>query len=343
MRMSVGSLAIIAAFFLPSGAVAAEAPDAADLAVCSFLAQTPPSETGGYLVRAAVFDLDGDGTPERFGLENEGTMRIDRTLVAKPDGSAVTIGEPTVEDDDWGWSMSERWLIYAGRAYVIRFAGWNIGYLRFVSRIGPDLAERPLCKLEPQIDVELTARTIGDRDLCKAVAEQRVKYETARRLAEPKEAPGHDILAGKATVTATLRIDFANDGRPADAYLYEAESSAGSGCSLKYYDTAPLDAASPHHALLAAMQELDFSDTAYPRRTCDDVEPRWFTFKGHRYLETQSSESAAPTSERGEYHFVDMIEHGKPRRACAATYSHKPPKLAGIWDGTSFAAPRAAQ
>ena len=53
----------------------------------------------------------------------------------------------------------ERWLIYAGRAYVIRFAGWDTGYLRFVSRIGSDLAERPLCKFEPQIDVELTART----------------------------------------------------------------------------------------------------------------------------------------------------------------------------------------
>jgi hypothetical protein len=341
--MSAGSLPIIAALsFLPAAALAGEAPDAADLAVCRFLAQTPPSETGGYLVKASVFDLDGDGTPERLGVEDEGTMHIDRYRVAKPDGSAVTIREATVEDDDWAWSMSERWLIHAGRAYVLRFAGWDSGYLRFVSRIGADLAERPLCMFEPQTDVELTPRTTGDADLCRAVAEQRVTYETAPRLAEPKEAPGHDIIAGKATVTASLRIDFANDGRPADAYLYEADSSAGQGCSLKYYDTAPRDTASLHHALLAAMQELDFADTAYPRRTCDDAEPRWFTFKGLRYLDTQSTESAAPTSERGEYHFVDRIEHGKPRRACAATYSHKPPKLAGIWDGTTFAAPPAA-
>ena len=81
------------------------------------------------------------------------------------------------------------------------------------------------------------------------------------------------------SVTAKLRIDFANDGQPADVYLYEVDSSAGPGCSLKYYDTAPNDTASPHHAQLATMQGLDLTD-AYTRRTCEDVEPRWFSLQG---------------------------------------------------------------
>jgi hypothetical protein len=341
MRMTAYIGTILAALSLTAPAVsAASGPDAADLAVCAFLASTPPRETSAYLVKAAVFDLDGDRTPERLSIEDEGTMHIDQYRVARMDGSEVSIGAPTVDDDDWGWSMSKRWLIQAGRAYVLRFAGWDTGYLRFVSRIGSDRVEEPLCKFEPQIDIALTARAPGDGDLCKAVAEHQLKYETAQPFAEPKEAAGHDLVAGKASMTAKLRVDFANDGKPADVYLYEVDSSAGPGCSLKYYDTAPNDTSSRHHTQLTTMQGLDLTD-AYTRRTCEDLEPRWFTFNGLRYLETQSSEAQAPKNERGEYHFVDLIEHGRPRRACEATYSHKPPKLTGAWDVTSWAAPPA--
>ena len=250
------------------------------------------------------------------------------------------MSEPPVEDDDWGWNMSQRWLIHSGRAYVLRFAGYGTGYLRFVSRIGADLVEHPLCKFEPQTEIALDRGTPADDDVCKAVAEHRVKYETVDRFSEPREAPGHDIVAGKAMVTGKLTIDFANDRRPAVAYLYEVGSSAGAGCTLKYFDAAPKDAASRGHELLAAMQGLDLSD-AYSRRTCADAEPRWFTFDRRHYLETKSTAADGPKSERDEYRYVDVIEHGKPRRACEASYAHKPPKLSGIWDGAAFAAPAA--
>ena len=334
------ALLLVAASLAAPPALAAAAPDAHDLAVCAFLAGLESRETAGYLVKAAIFDLDGDGSPERLGIEDQGTMHIDHYLVARPGGDDVTISEPAVEDDDWGWNVSERWLIHSGRAYVLRFAGYDTGYLRFVSRIGADLVEHPLCKFQPQTDIALDRGLRPTTRSARRSPRTASEYAAVERFAEPREAPGHDIVAGRAMVTGKLTIDFANDRRPAEAYLYEVESSAGAGCTLKYYDSAPKDLRSPRHLLLAAMQGLDLDD-AYSRRTCADAEPRWFTFANKRYLETQSTAADAPASERDEYHFVDVIEHGKPRHACAASYAHKPPKLAGVWDGTAFAAPAA--
>ena len=246
MRLTVSLAFLLAAALLATPpAFAAVMPDAHDLAVCAFLADMEARASDGYLVKAAIFDLDGDGAAEHLALTNEGTMGIERYSVIKPDGSGVTMSEPLVEDDDWGWNMSQRWLIHSGRAYVLRFAGYGTGYLRFVSRIGSDLVEHPLCKFEPQTEIGLDRGTPADDDVCKAVAEHRVKYETVDRFSEPREAPGHDIVAGKAMVTGKLTIDFANDRRPAVAYLYEVGSSAGAGCTLKYFDAAPKDAAEP--------------------------------------------------------------------------------------------------
>jgi len=267
-------------------------------------------------------------------------MHIDHYQVIKPDGSDVTISELAVEDDDWGWNMSQLWLIHSGRAYVLRFAGYGTGYLRFVSRVGADLVEHPLCKFQPQTEIGLDRATPADADVCKAVAEHRVTYETVDRLPEPRAAPGHDIVAGTSLVTGKLTVDFANDRRPAHVYLYEVGSSAGAGCALKYFDSAPKDLVSRGHQLLTAMQGLDLGD-AYSRRTCADAEPRWFTFDHRHYLETESTAADAPTAERDEYRTIDVIEHGKPRRACEASYAHAPPKLTGIWDGAAFATPAA--
>jgi hypothetical protein len=342
LRLSVCIAVLLAAASLAAPAAhATSTPDAADLAVCAFLAGTAQRQADAYLVKAAVFDLDGDGAAERLGIADEGTMHIDHYLVTKPDGSdTIAISEPVVEDDDWGWNMSQRWLIYSGRAYILRFAGYDTGYLRFVSRVGPDPVERPLCKFEPQTEIGLDPAKPADNDVCKAVTGHQVKYEAVERFPEPREAPGHDLIAGTASITGKLSIDFANGGKPTDAFLYEVDSSAGAGCSLKYFDTAAEDLTSPHHQLLTALQGLDLSD-AYSRRTCADAEPRWFTFNGNHYLETESTAAETPTSERDEYRFVDVIDNGKPRHACEANYQHQPPKRAGVWDGANWAAPPA--
>lgn len=333
--------ALIAALVISAHSTAASAagsPDPGDMAVCRFVAATEPHVTDRYLVRAAVFDLDGEGTPERLSVADEGTMHIDHYAVAKADGSEVAIAEPAVDDDDWAWNMTQRWLIYAGRAYVLRFAGYGTDYPRFVSRIGPGPVEQPLCKLAPQTEVALEAKTTADADLCKAVASGAVRYETATRFPEPRAAPGRDIVGGKATATGKIALDFANDGRSAEAYLYEVESGAGGGCDLKYFDTAPADLKSPHHQLLAALQGLDFND-AYTRRTCADAEPGWFTFQRKHYLETRAEDASTPASERDEYRFVDVVDRGKPRRVCEAEYTHQPPKLVGVWDGAKWGPP----
>ena len=41
----------------------------------------------GYLVKAAIFDLDGDGAAEHLGSTDQGTMGIERYSVIKPDGT----------------------------------------------------------------------------------------------------------------------------------------------------------------------------------------------------------------------------------------------------------------
>lgn len=334
---------VASAVALMARPAAAEAPDPVDLAVCTFLAADHGAYgIADYVVAMAVFDLTGDGTPELLTIADEGTAHAEQFQVMKNDGTEVQIEEANVDavDDDWQWTAGRRWLIYGGRAYALRFTGWGTGYLRYVSRIGSDNAERPLCKFEPQqMLLPFSPVHSADHDVCKAVAGRQVVYESPERYVEPQPAPGREILGGTTIVAGEAQVDFDNTGRPLPVYLYTAESGAGAGCRLSYYDTSPTDdPASLGHAQLSAMQGLDLADV-YPRRTCLDAEPKWFAFGGVHYLQTESTMADTPTSERGEYQYVDVIQRGLPRRVCQTLYTHGAPKLVGVWDGANWAAP----
>ena len=316
----------------------AEAPDDADLEACAFLASLEPARIDDFVVKSVEFDVDGDGKPEQLTIADEGTMHVDVAQIAINGASPIDIevaDDVGLVDDDWGWVLAERLLIHSGRAYLLHFQGWETGYLRFAGRIGPDFTERPLCKFEPVTDV-LMAPAPGsgpeDKAVCDAVSTGSVSYKPLARYAHPRPVPGRDILAGHTRIAGEARVDAENIGDEGILYLYEADSSAGAGCDLRYFDTAPDDAGSLLHQRLVALQGLDLADV-YPRRTCVDARPRWFVHDGVTFLETRSRSAAAPKAERDEYHWVDAIEGGVSRRVCAALYLHRPPRVIGVWDG----------
>ncbi len=135
-------------------------------------------------------------------------------------------------DDDWSWMPGQRWLIYEGRAYVLRFAGWGTGYLRYASRIAGDLVEHPLCRFAPQVSVSLAPSRAGDAAVCEAVEHGVVTYAAIDRYADPEPAPGREVPGGTTEVVGEAQVDFDNGGRPVPVYLYSVDSGAGpAACS----------------------------------------------------------------------------------------------------------------
>lgn len=314
-------------------------PDSRDLQICKLASDVVPAELAGYLVSSAIFDIDGDGTPERLSIGYQGSARSPTHEIVRANGTevALTLPHGTSPEDDWNWSWGKKWLIHDGRGYALRFSGRGTGYLRSVSRVDQDFTERPICKFSPRTDTRLRSKIVDDTELCRAVqAGQVAPLDIAPD--SPRAIHNRKVPGGNTYSTGHVNVDYLNDGRTESLLLVNAASGAGSGCDLSYYDTVPTKFETPDHVVLMKMQSLDLSDV-WPRRTCHDDTPRWFVFDGQSYLETKSQMAANPGAEAMEYHWVDTIENGVARRICEGEYVHRQPKLIGVWTGTGWQAP----
>jgi hypothetical protein len=324
--LRAGAAALSLLLTAAPGASSPPAADAQDVALCRQLAGS--GQAALRPLEVARLDLDGDGRAEALGVESQGTAHYDWAYVAGRAGrKAVELAPGVAQEDDWLGLATQRWLTTHGRAYLLHYAGWGTAYLHYVGRVGGDGKERLVCRFQPVTRVSMAAVRPQDAALCAAVSAGRVRYAPVARLSTPEPWPAGDFLAARGEALGTANVDFDNSGRARAVTLVQGESSAGSGCQLSFYDTA----ASPDRARLAVLQGLDFKDTAFPRRTCYDAEPRWFAYADKHYLETRSRDAAAPRLERSEYHWVDVLEGGRARRVCEARYLHRLPRLTGVW------------
>jgi hypothetical protein len=308
------------------------APDASDLRICRRLAG-PEGATLTPLSQAN-FDLNGDGQPEHLEIvPGSGTWRTYHPQVTWSDGRTSELDDDSIEliDEDWRWSEGARWLLEGGRAYVLHYSGTEPTYLRYLGRVD-GLKESPMCRFSPRAQVTLKALRPADQRICDEVASGRMRYLQPTLTPRRDPAPAPTDWNFTASVRGRVRVDFENAGAPTDLYLMEAGSTAGSGCTLQYFDTTRADQPSPARAQIMAMQRMEVTEEeAYPRRTCRDAQPRWFSFQGKQYLETKAERASSPRHERDEYHWVDILDDGKPRQVCEARYQHQPPRLVGAW------------
>jgi hypothetical protein len=333
-------MALLSSGFAPAQPGRPSGLEPTDAAVCRLVAgKAPWGRLEDYLVLAAVFDIDGDGRPETLVINDEGTMHNERFAVRRADGSEAKIAHADLRgiDGDDAWTLGQRWLIHDGRAYVIRFAD-TTGYPRYVSRVDAQLREHPLCKFIPHTEILWLPATPTDQSVCKRVEAGTVRYLETTALKASRTVVGPEVPGGVVQVTGRIHLDFANDRRPATLFLYEISSGAGRGCQLDYFDLAPSSRKGRDHVDLMHMQNLNLRDS-FPRETCNDEEPRWFSYAGRQFLESQSRDSKAPQNSRDEFHVVDVMENGHPRRMCQARYLHLPADIAGVWNGSTWLPP----
>lgn len=256
--IAIGLGFILAGTGTGTGATAAFAadaptPDATDLEACALLASVLPANLPDYLVSNAFLDLDGDGSLERLAIAYEGTADVADIYVTHADGSNADITYSDAYDDPTGSLLGDvRWLVFAGRAYVATFDGGGAGYLHYLSRIDASYTERPLCSFAPQTKVSLLAVAKEEQAICDAVASGKAKFADVQKLS-PQPVPMRDLPGGQTSIVGKATVDFANTGHPAAVYLLNAESGAGAGCELAYYDTKPDDRSSAAHRELMAM------------------------------------------------------------------------------------------
>lgn len=337
-----GSL-LLAVFMLvtvyrpPTAASGPFSPDTKDLRVCELAASLTPSAFADYLVSSAVFDIDGDGISERLSVGEEGTAHSLVYRIERADGTIVDLARPPSPEEDWRWTRGKKWLTHDGRSYALRFSGRGTGYLDSITRIMPDFSEQPVCKFVPRVETLLLPSDKDGQSVCSAVRANAVDYLPAART-EEEELPDRGIPGGNAYRIGEAHVDFMNNGQEELLPLVNISSGAGSGCDLFFYDMMPVRYETGDRDILMTMQSIDLAD-AYPRRTCYDDMPRWFTFGDQQYLETRSRHAESPSAEASEYHWVASVKNGMARKICEATYRHEQPQLIGIWSGSGWRAP----
>jgi hypothetical protein len=170
MREVVSASAFVLLLAASPAALAADPPDATDLQVCALLANIAPRELGELEGLAGFVDIDGDGVVE-------GLSSLDgyRAYIGPYDGTPPF--HPPVFESSSDYDQGDlKWLIFAGRAYLLDAHEDGPDYLQQVSRIGPQFDRRPLCQFAPRPTVELHADTQADEALCAVIAAAKVAH-----------------------------------------------------------------------------------------------------------------------------------------------------------------------